>query len=347
MDVDKNNNKDKAPKEASKPSIDLGARLAEARSNLGLSVEDIAGELRLSNQVIEKIEISQFEMDLPTTFVRGYVKSYATYVGLDTEPLLAQFDQEIVAVSPSLKSVQSISRFDTKRKEINSTSGIFKGITVFILVVFLSLAGWEIFNRYQTIDDSDFEKNQIDLNTNGDIQLDASNPDATNVDINSEMTSPEMTSQELASGEISDLSSEQDLNIDDPQVNDTQEKLKDAIEPQEESIGLPEMQPMKPIAMEAMSDAIENQDTQSNASSVELSELVLDFSGECWVEIIDARGEILANGIKAAGKHMPLKGVPPIKVVLGNPNVVTMSYQGEDYPIKTYRQGVRADITLQ
>ncbi|MDQ7048147.1 MAG: DUF4115 domain-containing protein [Enterobacterales bacterium] len=80
---------------------------------------------------------------------------------------------------------------------------------------------------------------------------------------------------------------------------------------------------------------------------MEFSRLVLDFTEQCWVEIIDSRGEILANGIKQPGKHMPLKGVAPIKVVLGNPNAVSMTYQGEVYTIKKYQPGARAILTLQ
>ncbi|MDQ7048148.1 MAG: helix-turn-helix domain-containing protein [Enterobacterales bacterium] len=165
MDVE--DNKNNTTKDDSKTSLDIGALLIEARSNLNLSVDDIANELRLSIEVIEKIERNQSDMDLPTAFVRGYIKSYATFVGLDTDPLLSHFDRNFDVISPSLKSVQSISRFESKRKEINSTSGVFKGLTLFIIVVFLTLASWEVWNRYQPKDENSNLDNQIDLNAQG------------------------------------------------------------------------------------------------------------------------------------------------------------------------------------
>jgi len=336
MDVEDNNNKMK--KEKAKSNIDLGAFLIEARNNLSLSVNDIASELRLSVEVIEKIEQNQFDMDLPTTFIRGYVKSYASYVGLDTEGLLAQFDQEIVAVSPSLKSLQSISRFDSKRKEINSASGVFKGLTLFIIVIFLTLASWEVWNRYKPQIIHLPNDNQIDLNTDGELSTES-------IDL-----------QELSlSTDTSDLGEAVDANKPQQYLQpQDQEKAQDsatiaAIPATDTALKKPpfELNEMAPNnAIDAL-DSTNLDDTNPNSQTFVFRALALDFTDQCWVKITDARGEILANGIKLAGKHMPLQGVAPIKVVLGNPNVVSMTYQGKAYLIKKYPSGARAIITLQ
>jgi len=77
-----------------------------------------------------------------------------------------------------------------------------------------------------------------------------------------------------------------------------------------------------------------------------MTNLLLDFSAECWVKITDARGEILAEGVKVNGKHMPLRGAKPITVILGDPSAVSLSYENEVYDLSVHRAGRRAEIVL-
>ena len=49
-----------------------------------------------------------------------------------------------------------------------------------------------------------------------------------------------------------------------------------------------------------------------------LDVLQLSFRQECWLEVSDARGDVLATDLQAAGSQLSLKGVAPFKVKLGN-----------------------------
>ncbi len=99
--------------------LKIGELLNEARNNLHLSIKDIASALNLTPSVIEGIERNSVDPDIPATFIRGYVKSYATKVGLDTRRILTEFDKQASSDYPSLKRVEAISNFNEKRKEIN------------------------------------------------------------------------------------------------------------------------------------------------------------------------------------------------------------------------------------
>jgi cytoskeleton protein RodZ len=70
--------------------------------------------------------------------------------------------------------------------------------------------------------------------------------------------------------------------------------------------------------------------------------LALDvtFDAESWAEINDARGERLFVGLGAPGKHLSLRGEPPIAVTFGNADGVRLLVDGERYQIPTQgRQG--------
>jgi len=77
-----------------------GELLKSERVNQNLTVQDVAQTLKLSSKIINAIEAGQSE-DLPAkTFVRGFVKSYAQLLKLDTDVVLRQFQEEMGSTAP-------------------------------------------------------------------------------------------------------------------------------------------------------------------------------------------------------------------------------------------------------
>lgn len=75
-------------------------------------------------------------------------------------------------------------------------------------------------------------------------------------------------------------------------------------------------------------------------------DLVFQFAGDCWMKLTDATGEDVAYGIKKSGRVMPVSGIPPFEVVLGAPEVVQISYNGEPIDMNQFRAGYTARFTL-
>lgn len=84
------NPKPELPPEKATLSHGPGRLLADARKRAGRSVEDIASCLYVSPRVIDGIERDDFENLPPTTFVRGYLRTYANEVGVDPDEILKQ-----------------------------------------------------------------------------------------------------------------------------------------------------------------------------------------------------------------------------------------------------------------
>jgi len=309
MDVEKNNDIEQPV------SLNIGELLSQARENLGLDCSDVASELNLAPEIIKKIEANEFEQEFPVAFIRGYVKSYATKVGLNVKSILTEFDQQIKSEAPSLQRKEAVAKFNVRRKEINSNSFLFKSISVVIILVFLVFAGWEIWERFianDTKTDS-IAETEIPLNVNA----------AKDLDIGTESS--------VVDSEESFIESVESISNTDANATFREQEVLEA-----QSVV------QTPIAQE-------NEDTQLLAQSITeftMKELVLDFSADCWVEIVDARGELMAVGVKKAGKHMPLQGAAPFNVVLGDPAAVTMSYDGLEYDLSSYPAGRRAELIL-
>lgn len=66
-----------------------GRMLAEARERTGLSVADVASQLRLSTRQIEALEADDCARLPGKTFLRGFIRNYAKLLQIDPEPLLS------------------------------------------------------------------------------------------------------------------------------------------------------------------------------------------------------------------------------------------------------------------
>ena len=70
-----------------------GAQLAAARASSGLSVTDIARQLKLSPWQVEALESGDYRRLPGAVFVRGFIRNYARVVKLDVASLLANVAQ--------------------------------------------------------------------------------------------------------------------------------------------------------------------------------------------------------------------------------------------------------------
>jgi cytoskeleton protein RodZ len=73
--------------------MSVGESLASARAERGLSVDDVARSTRIRATLIRAIENDDFAACGGAVYARGHVRSIAHVVGIDPEPLIADFDR--------------------------------------------------------------------------------------------------------------------------------------------------------------------------------------------------------------------------------------------------------------
>ncbi len=56
--------------------------------------------------------------------------------------------------------------------------------------------------------------------------------------------------------------------------------------------------------------------------------VTLHFSGDSWVQIADARGKVLLDGVQPPGSVRSVSGPPPLRIVLGNAPAVAVEVNG-------------------
>ena len=85
--LNKNSGED-VDKEESDLNVEAKTSLREARETLGISVDEVAHELRLSREVILSLDEGDYDKLGAPVFVRGHLRSYARLLGLSEEEIV-------------------------------------------------------------------------------------------------------------------------------------------------------------------------------------------------------------------------------------------------------------------
>lgn len=132
------------PHEASSNTLaSLGAQLAAKREELAWSVAEVAGHLKLAPRQIDAIEADNYAA-LPTmVMTRGFIRSYAKLLGLDSAALLAQIAPPAAPkVVPSNRRNQLFTPFSESRFSVmGRTRFTYKWlVTGAVLLLLLAVA---------------------------------------------------------------------------------------------------------------------------------------------------------------------------------------------------------------
>lgn len=90
------------------PSLSVGKTLREAREQLGLSVNDVANRIKFAPRQVEALEADDYVQLPEAAFVRGFVRSYARLLELDSSRLLSSLPSSHMqaASTQEVKSVE-------------------------------------------------------------------------------------------------------------------------------------------------------------------------------------------------------------------------------------------------
>jgi len=78
-----------------------GELFTKAREEAGLSLDEVARELKIRTGFLSALENGSFEKLPPDVYARGYIKEYAQYLGIPPEPLLEEYAKRRILLCTS------------------------------------------------------------------------------------------------------------------------------------------------------------------------------------------------------------------------------------------------------
>jgi len=72
---------------------ELGDRFRTTREARGLSLSDVAEQIRIRSVYLEAIELEDWNAIGPPVYIRGFLRTYARFLGLDAEDVVSEFNR--------------------------------------------------------------------------------------------------------------------------------------------------------------------------------------------------------------------------------------------------------------
>jgi len=69
----------------------IGERLEEARKRKGISIREASEATKIRSEYLHKFESNSLDINLPEIYVRGFLRSYAVYLKLNGDKLMADY----------------------------------------------------------------------------------------------------------------------------------------------------------------------------------------------------------------------------------------------------------------
>lgn len=285
-----------------------GQRLANARRANNISMRDIAKELHLDEVKVQALEDNRFEALGAPVFAKGYLRKYAELVSVPIDDVLADYYRLNRAVgAPPVVG--------PKRQRPHAELSPGRWIAGIVILLVAAAAAYWWFSRPPAPTGA---------------ALTQSAPPLGSEPLSSQSVQP------AASGSVT-------LPLPDPTDADAESSIAADAEPAD----------MQPAEAESLADlpsnmqpAAETDSAAGAAGAVELA-LQLSFRGDCWTEVTDGDGRRLYFGLGTDGRNITVSGVPPLRILLGNNDNVSLLVNGQVYTVQAYElRGNTARLTI-
>ncbi|WP_174848538.1 cytoskeleton protein RodZ [Yersinia artesiana] len=308
-----------------------GVRLRQAREALGLTQQMVAERLCLKVSTIRDIEEDKAQANLASTFHRGYIRSYAKLVHLPEDELLPMLAKQAPIRAAKVAPMQSFSLGKKHKKR----DGWLMSFTWLIVLVVLGLTGawwWQNHQAQQAeiVTMADQSSAQLSQNGGQSVPLSDDNSDpAAPVDAqapvaNSQPSTPTENGTATANSSAAPVdTANSGVSTTAPQGTTSAESA--VVSPSQAP--LPNVSTAQPLPT---ADA----GVASAASSAD--SLVMNFTADCWLQVVDASGKTLFSGIQKGGATLNLSGKAPYKLTIGAPGALTITYQGNPVDLSKF-----------
>lgn len=145
----------------------IGLKLKEKRIANGLSIDEVAEDLKMRPSQIESIEEGRKEDFKDIFYLKYFIRDYAKYLGLDSEQILDEFNEYLFdetskipvnLIKEARKEKESIASGEKKSPYTKSSKKkikIPKLIIVVGIIIILVIVGYFIISNYSGNDFSD------------------------------------------------------------------------------------------------------------------------------------------------------------------------------------------------
>jgi cytoskeleton protein RodZ len=303
--------------------LGVGKALAEARQAQGLTLADVAQQLKFMPRQIESLEAERFELLPGPTIARGMVRTYARFLKIDPEPLLQSMTGRVDApdATPQLAARfnQPVPFSDNGRRSTVLYLALSAGV--------LAIAGALVYEwRHERAAPTTM------------AAAEAPAPKAARA---------ERKVERAVAPSVAVVEPKPEPVVEAPVATSTpkpapQAAPKPAPQPAAPPTPTPSVLPKEPLLPKVAAA-----DPAAPKASAGPNRLVLRFEQDAWAEVTDAAGRNLMSSLNPAGTERVVRGTPPFNLVIGNAQHVKITYNNREVDLQPYVKVEVARFTLK
>ena len=303
-------------------ALSTGVRLRNAREQLGFSQQAVAERLCLKVSTVRDIEEDKAPADLASTFLRGYIRSYARLVHIPEEELLPGLEKQAPIRPAKVAPMQSFS-LGKRRKKRDGWLMTFTWLVLFVVVGLTGAWWWQNHKAQQEEITTMADQSSAELNAGKDsaqsVPLDTS-----------AAASQDMPPPAPDDGAAADAASAPDAATVPAAAADAQQNA--VVAPSQANVDTATTAPTSP----ATAAPLPTDQAGVTTPAADPNALVMNFTADCWLEVSDATGKKLFSGMQRKDGTLNLVGQAPYKLKIGAPAAVQIQFQGKPVDLSRF-----------
>lgn len=303
----------------------MGEKLKKLRSDKRIALNEVSRVTRIRVEYLQCLEDGKYD-ELPAdVYVRGFLKSYGDFLGVDDQQLVRLFEKE-KGIKKNLEKSKNPKKIDTKKKSLNISAFIFtpKKIILFFVAILVLGAFFYLYHEAGSLTDtprliilSPESNSQIDGNS---VSLEGKTDKDAQIFVNDQAV---LVDDEGKFRE--NISLQQGINVIRVKaVNKFQKETGENVTVQAKYADDSAVAMSDNPAAENMTD----QNAPSRESDAVQIELTVD-PGPVWVSV-EADGNLVFSGTVLAGAVQKFSAHDKITIGSGQANATFVKLNGED-----------------
>lgn len=317
--------------------ISFGDKLRQTREALNLSLEDVAKVISLRPSILAKLENNEFvQKNVPSTFLRGYVRSYAKFLRIpDAEWAHLTFGEAHKNdLSKNARATRSVNQYSSHSRWVGT-------LTTIILLAAVGMTGLWWWQNYQKSNEErdNLVQTYVEKEKTAEVPVTHSNEIPVTVNsqpaVSKNETMPVVGATNNAAAEpivsTTQANQAQTVNAEVSTTATSASNVEQAQAPVVEQT-LPNTEPTTEQTVPDTQSAVENP-AISEAPTTAKGDLVIEITkNSSWISVKDQNRKVLAQKEYKQGEVLTFNG-NEYALIIGAPGNVRITYKGEAYPL--------------
>ncbi|MGE4334873.1 MAG: helix-turn-helix domain-containing protein [Pigmentiphaga sp.] len=356
------------PTDPGSSGASLGASLRSLREARGWSMGDISARLKFSPRQIEALEAERWDTLPQGPSLRGLVRNYARLLEVSPEALLQALPAHLLPPATPVAVLGPVDAGGTELPLGTTLPGVSGGsrrggvgwvLLILFLLALLGLAAYLFFNWWLPRSQGQIDESSVSLPFAIESQIGAESSSGATGSIVAPVVAPTVPpAVPLA---------EDPAGVEQPPAPETASAgapVTTAATPAANNPAAPGAAPQSadasandqaarsptgPFVVPGMTPAAAPATEPEPPPPPPVPDNLIGFevNAASWVEVRDAENNVALSATLQPGETRQLEVDPPARIVIGNANGITLSWQGQPVDLASHQRGNVARLTLE